>query len=82
MLFYLFFTVLPGKVDDIEAELNGPSAINVSWKKPEEGGPVDGYKILYWDKPESVKTAEVEKEVSFYKIFFSNFCPFFFFTFP
>ena len=62
-------TVLPGKVEDIEAELNGPSAINVSWKKPEEGGPVDGYKVLYWDKPESVKTAEVDKDVSLINIF-------------
>ena len=74
-------TVLPGKVEDIEAELNGPSAINVSWKKPEEGGPVDGYKVLYWDKPESVKTAEVEKEVSNFKKKLSDCCLSFFFQF-
>ena len=39
--------------------------INVKWEKPEQGGPIDGYKVIFWDKPGEEKTVSVDPDVSF-----------------
>ena len=58
--------MLPGKLKGIEAELEGPSSVHVSWEGPDknDGGPIKGYKIMYWDKPESTETIPVGSDVS------------------
>ena len=58
--------VLPGKLEKFESELRGPSTIKIEWMAPTSGGPVHGYKIMYWDSPESLMTIPVDKDVSFY----------------
>ena len=55
--------MLPGKVEKFDAELKTPSSILMSWKKPELGGPVHGYTIMYWDKPESMIEVSVGEDV-------------------
>ena len=64
--------MLPGKLKGIEAELEGPSSVHVSWEGPDknDGGPIKGYKIMYWDKPESTETIPVGSDVSFNLSFF------------
>lgn len=49
----------------LKGELKGPSVINVKWEKPEQGGPIDGYKVIFWDKPGDEKTVSVDPDVSF-----------------
>ena len=70
--------VLPGPVLDFKASLSSPQTITTSWKKPETGGPVTGYRISYWDKPENVKQLELDSDVSNYEI--KNFFLQFFFV--
>ena len=66
--------MLPGKLKGIEAELEGPSSVHVSWEGPDknDGGPIKGYKIMYWDKPESTETIPVGSDVSLYFSYFSH----------
>ena len=64
-----FQTVLPGKVKDLSAELESPTSIHVAWKKPEEGGPITGYKFMYWDRPEEIIAANVDHDVCLCKFF-------------
>ena len=64
ILFNFFPTVLPGAVVDFEADLRGPSSIMMKWGIPENGGPIHGYTITYWDKPESTIEVNVGEDVS------------------
>ena len=56
--------VLPGMVRNFGATLKDDCAIEMRWEKPQTGGPVEGYKLLYWDKPGSVNEATVDEDVS------------------
>ena len=55
--------MLPGKLTVLEAVLETPSSIHASWIKPDIGGPIDGYNVIYWDDPENMITVPVDKEV-------------------
>ena len=57
--------MLPGAVSNLEGELASPSSIQVKWAEPEEGGPIDGYKIIYWKPNQDPEVIPVDKDVSF-----------------
>ena len=48
----------------MEGELASPSSIQVKWAEPEEGGPIDGYKIIYWKPNQDPQVIPVDKDVS------------------
>ena len=51
--------VVPGVVRDVVAELASKNSADVSWKIPESGGKVTGYKVMYEEEivevPENVR---------------------------
>ena len=56
--------MLPGAVEDFTAELKTASSIMMNWAKPEVGGPVHGYTIMYWDTPAEMIEVNVGEDVS------------------
>lgn len=58
------FPVLPGRLTVLEAALDGPSSIHVSWQEPSEGGPIEGYNICYWSSLDTVTDIPVDNDVS------------------
>lgn len=53
----------PNAVKDFDAELDGPQSIKAKWNPPQEGAPLEGYKVSYWSRPGTTKTIEVSPEV-------------------
>ena len=60
--------MLPGPLQKFTADLRGTSDIEVNWTEPASGGPTDGYKVMYWVKPEDVSSISVDKDVSLFSI--------------
>ena len=61
-------------VGDFDADLVGPHSIRATWLAPQDGAPVDGYKVTYWGRPGSVKTLELPHDVSGTGMTFHRIC--------
>ena len=61
---FISVLVLPNGVTDIEGHLSDVDSVVLSWKPPVGGGPVDGYKVVYGNKPDEMKTIELPADVS------------------
>ena len=62
------FLVPPNVVENFNADLCGPQAIRLSWLPPQEGAPVDGYRVTYWSRPGTVKTMDLPCDVRKYML--------------
>ena len=64
-----FLSVLPGPVDSFKAELSSVNSVLVGWKAPTKGGPIDGYKIIYYADSKDPIVNEVPKDVCYVPYF-------------
>ena len=63
--YYISTSVPPEGVAKLTGTLVAPKVIKASWKPPSSGGNIESYKVSYWIGPDSIKTLEVPRDVSF-----------------